>query len=94
MINVTFLMKILQGNIHSESLLNRIGMNVPNRCTRNFELLQIQYYRTNYANNDPLRRLCIQFNKLYHIIDLSENTDCLKRKITLHLNSPYTHKNI
>lgn len=87
MLNITFLMNVIHGNIKSDFLINKIVINIPSRPSRNFHLLHVDYFRTNYANNDPFRRLCVEFNKYYHIIELSENRDSIKRKIILHLNT-------
>ncbi|XP_075167903.1 uncharacterized protein LOC142240069 [Haematobia irritans] len=86
MLNICYIMNIIQGEIESEFLLNRLAFNIPIRPTRNFEPLKILYHRTNFANNDPFRRLCAQFNKYFNLIDLSENRVTLKRNIILHLN--------
>lgn len=88
MLNVSFLLSIIRGDIHSQFLLSKIYLNTPSRCTRSgFKLLHINYYRSNYMNNDPFRRLCVQFNNLYHLIDLSENKTTLKRNLILYLNN-------
>lgn len=87
MLNVTFLINIMQGKIISDFILNRIYINVPLRPSRNYQLFQINYFTSNYANNDPLRRLFVEFNKFYSLIDLSEKRDSVKRKLILHLNT-------
>ena len=87
LLNISFLLSLFHGNINSNYLLSRIQINIPSRPTRNFMLLKINYYRSNYANNDPFRRLCDQFNEFYHIIDLSESKENLKRKLILYLNN-------
>lgn len=87
MLSIMFLYNILKGNSISEFITDRIQFNVPSRPTRNFQLLNIPYFRSNYANNDPLRQICFHFNANYHIIDLSENRSSLKKKITLYLNN-------
>lgn len=70
-----------------QGMINRIHINVPTRTKRNYQLLYIKYHRSNYANNDPFRRLCLQFNKYYHNFDFSDNKDSLKGKIILYLNN-------
>lgn len=87
MLSISFLLSLLRGDIDSNFLLSRIQINIPSRPTRNYKFLNINYSRFNYANNDPFRRLCDQFNGVYHIIDLSENKESLKRKIILYLNN-------
>lgn len=87
MLGISFLIGLIHGDVNSEFLLGKINFNVPTRPTRNFQLLKIMYYRSVYANNDSFRRICENFNKLYHIIDLSESNDAIKRKLILHLNT-------
>lgn len=86
MLNISFLMNVFNGEVDSGFLLNRIQINVPFRNSRNYAFLNVNYFRTNYLNNDPFRRLCVQFNSCYSIIDFSDSKDSLKRNIILHLN--------
>lgn len=87
MLCVSFMMGLINGNTDAEYLLNKLFLNVPVRPTRNFQFFYTNFHRSNYANNDPFRRLCVTFNKLYHLIELCESNDVLKRKIILYLNN-------
>lgn len=87
MLSISFLLGLIRGDVDSEFLLGRINFCVPTRPTRNFQLLNLKYYRSVYANNDCFRRICENFNKCYHIINISESNDVVKRKIILHLNN-------
>lgn len=87
MLGISFLMGSIQGTLNSDFIVNRLRFNVPSVRTRNYQLIHVEYFRTNCANNDPFRRLCVQFNRYYGIIELSENRDTLKRKIILLLNT-------
>ena len=87
MLNVSFLHGIILGNINSGGLLSNLNFSVPQRTTRHYIPLMVQFYRVNYANADPLRRMCNNFNTLYPIIDYSTNIDIIKSKILIFLNS-------
>lgn len=87
MLNITFLLKLINGSTHSEFLLSKIFFNVPNRPTRFFTFLRIPYYVTNYANADAFRRICEQFNQFYYIIDFNNTLSSIKRELILILNN-------
>lgn len=87
MLNVSFLMNLIEGNVNSEFLLSNITFKVPVRSLRYFEPLHIQYYQSNHANADPFRRLCANFNELHDFIDFSTSIDVVKNNIIRFLNS-------
>ena len=86
MLNVSFMFNVLKGDICAGFLINEISFNVPQRPSRYFLPLCLKYHRSNYSDADPLRRMCIQFNKLYTIIDFSLSLYDLKKNIISHLN--------
>ena len=57
--------------------------------SKNFELLSLNYYRSDYANNDPFRRACKTFNECYQLFDFSGCKDVLKKTQTIFLNCQY-----
>ena len=73
MLNVTFLLNLIKGNVDSEFLLKNILFNVPIRPSRNYQPIQIKFFCTNYANADSLRRICATFNELYQFIDYAQD---------------------
>lgn len=87
MLNVTFLVNLINGNTSSEFLLRNINFNVPHRPTRHFIPLYLQFIRENYADLEPFRRICRDFNLLYNFIDFSTNLNVIKCNIIIFLNS-------
>lgn len=87
MLNVTFIFNIINGNVSCGFLINDILFNVPQRPSRNFALLSVPFSRANYANADPLRRMCKEFNKMYKFIDFSLCPVSIKNNILIYLNS-------
>lgn len=87
MLNVSFVFNVINGTVCSQFLLNNIAINVPQRLSRHYQPLCIPFFRTNYANADPYRRICSNFNDLYQFIDYSLNLNVIKRNIILYLNS-------
>ena len=85
--NISFVINLVNGSINSEFLLRKIEFAVPIRSSRNFIPLKIKYFRTNYANFDPMRRMCNQFNIFYPYIDFSVNPIRIKRSILNLLNN-------
>lgn len=87
MLNVTFLFNLLNGDIRSEFLVNSLSFNVPVRPSRYFVFLSLRYFRENYANAEPFRKICSDFNKLYSLIDFSLNVNSIKQNVINFLNS-------
>ena len=77
MINTLFILGLIRADVYSEFLLSRLKFNVPVRPTRNFELLSLNYYRSDYENNDPFREACKTFNECYQVVDFSDCKDVL-----------------
>lgn len=86
MLNVTFLAKLLNGDINSEFLLNNVNLSIPNRSSRYPVTIKLSTCRTNYAQNDPFRCLCNDFNNLHGLFDLSDSQFCIKNNILKYLN--------
>ncbi|XP_050528067.1 uncharacterized protein LOC126898166 [Daktulosphaira vitifoliae] len=59
---INFLIGLLNGNIDSPSLLSLICFRVPQRATRNNAPFVVSHCLTNYAKNEPLRRLMSNAN--------------------------------
>lgn len=87
MLNVSFILKVVRGDICSGFLINEISFNVPQRLSRYFLPLSVTFFRSNYSDADPLRRMCNEFNKFYRFIDYSLNPNIVKRLIIVFLNS-------
>lgn len=87
MLNVSFLLNVVRGDICSGFLISEISFNIPQRISRNFLPLAVQFYRSNYSDADPLRRMCNEFNKYYKFIDYSQNTAVIKKLLIVFLNS-------
>ena len=54
------------------NLHDRLNIKVFVLLTRYYNFINIKYYTTNYANLDPLRRICNDFNNLYLHIDFNK----------------------
>lgn len=86
MLNTLTMLRIVNGDLRSEYLLSKVLINVPFRPTRYYNPLHICFQRSNYAEADPLRRMCSQFNALYQFIDFSKSLDSIKSELIEHLN--------
>lgn len=86
MLNVSFLVNLLNGNVSSNFLLSKISLNVPQRTLRFNHPLYVKTFRTNYEMADPFRKLCCCFNEMFNFIDFSLNIYVIKRNIILSLN--------
>ena len=72
MLNAVFHLKLINGVINSQFLRENIYIRVPARPTRYYNFINIKYYTTNYANFDPFRRICNDFNNYYLHIDFNK----------------------
>lgn len=86
MLNVSFILNIINGDICAGFLINEISFNIPQRPSRNFIPLSIKFFRANYGDADPLRRMCNTFNQLYRFIDYSLDPKLISRLIIAFLN--------
>lgn len=87
MLNISFLMNLINGNICSDFLLNNLHFNIPQRSLRSYDLLYVRTHRTNYAMADPVRKLCCCFNQFSNFIDFASSLSVIKRNILIHLNN-------
>lgn len=87
MLNVLFVLNIINGNIGSYFLIENLSFHVPQRPTRYYYPLAVKAFRTNYANSDPFIRCCRDFNRLYSYVDFSVNNNVIKRNILYFLNN-------
>ena len=80
MLDLIFLFKIVNGMIDSPELLQRIILKVPQRNTRCKDLFHLEFQRTNYCLNRPIRRMCQQGNSM-DVDFFSMSLNSFKRKI-------------
>ena len=86
MLNTVMVLKVLNGDVSSDYIISKIKINVPFRPTRYYQFLHIDFQRTRYASVEPIRRMCIDFNSLYHIIDFGVGIDTIKSRIISYLD--------
>ena len=67
MLNISFMINLLNGAINSEFLLNRLYLNAPQHHLRFYNPIAVRTYRTNFAMCDPFQKLCRCFNEMYSI---------------------------
>ena len=78
MLNAVFLLKVVNGIINTQFLLEKLYIRVPVHPTRYYNFINIKYYTTNYANFDPFLTICSDFNNLYLPIDFNKNLESFK----------------
>lgn len=86
MLNISFIFKLINGDVECEYLHGRLNFNVPFRLSRNYFPLKLEYYTLNYLNFEPFRAACVDFNNNYSQLDFNLNTQSLKRSILSHLD--------
>jgi len=65
-----FVHKLLLGLVDSESHLSYIDLNDPTRFILSFRYLRLPLCRFIYAQHEPFRALCSNYNSLYNILSL------------------------
>ena len=85
-LSVTFLHKLIYGDVVSETLLAKISINVPSRRTRYYEFIRLKTCTNNYGNFDPFRVLCVLYNHHYYSFESTDSCDSIKRSLTILLN--------
>lgn len=85
--NIAFFLNIVNGNIDSEYLISKVFINVPNRQLRSYVPLYIDFHRSNFADFDPFRRICIEVNKYYDLIDFADAGTEIKNLLISYFNS-------
>ena len=80
-LNISFLMKLISGEVSSTFLLSRIDFNIPQRSLRFFQPIKISTFRTNYLSFQPFLQICKDYNDLYNLVDFSESIFVIKNEI-------------
>lgn len=81
MLCVVFMTKLINGDIDSIYLLNRIKINVPSRNSRHFIPIKLPTFKNNYELHNPFNNLCRVYNKNSNIIINNHSIYQLKRAI-------------
>lgn len=76
-----FIAKLLKGEIDAPNILSRVNFNVPARTLRNSNLLRLDFHRTDYAQNEPIRAMCVMLNENYHLFDFNLSTSTFKNRL-------------
>lgn len=69
-LGVTFLYKLINGDVYTPTLLGPIDIHIPSRTSRRFVLLKLPQCRTNYDLSNSFRLMCKMFNDHYHSLNL------------------------
>lgn len=81
MLCVVFMSKLINGDIDSIYLLNRIKFNVPLRNSRHFIPIKLPTFKNNYELYNPFNNLCRVYNKNSNIIISNQSIYQIKRAI-------------
>ena len=76
-----FVKKLIDGEIDCPSLLQQVNINVRPRNLRGMEFLRIDFRRTNYGQQEPLRAMFKVFNCFYELYDFRMSTKVFKTRI-------------
>ena len=77
----TFVGKLLLNVIDSPNLLQQVRLNVPPRVLRNHDFLRLDYHRTMYGQNEPIRAMCNIFNSIINVFDFNVSIDVFKTRL-------------
>ncbi|XP_058449397.1 uncharacterized protein LOC131429340 [Malaya genurostris] len=76
-----FIGKLLMGQIDAPNILSQVNINVPPRTLRSRNFLRLDYQRTDYGQNEPIRGMCNSFNSAYECFDFSISCDVFKNRL-------------
>lgn len=69
-LDVCFMFKVLGNLFDCSGLLSRIGLNVPNRQLRNYNLFHLNFHKTNYGCNTTIDRTLRILNEMNRTMDV------------------------
>lgn len=85
-LDLTFLFRLIGGQIYCAELLAKVKLHIPSRPLRNKQLFHEEYHRTSYGRHKPLNRICIQANKSVDLVDFFHGSiDSFKRSLLMRL---------
>lgn len=87
MLSITFMVKLINGDIDSRFLLSQINFTIPNRFTRNYKPLKLSFCRANYEIFNPLRSICKNYNDFFNTFSISDSIYIIKRFLLKELQS-------
>ena len=77
-----FIGKVLLGDIDAPWILAKINLNVQPRTLRQRNFVRIQQHRADYAQNEPIRAMCILFNEHFHLFDFNVSARLFRERVT------------
>ena len=80
-LRVTFIGKVILGEIDAPWILAQIDFNIIPRPLRQRSFLRLQQHRTEYAHNEPVRSMCLLFNQLYHLFDFNVSARVFRDRV-------------
>ena len=81
LLNISFLHKLISGEVSSTFLLGRIEFNVPLRSLRSFYPIRICSFSSHYLNFQPFLQICKDYNDFYSLVDFSVSIFLIKKQI-------------
>jgi hypothetical protein len=81
MLNSIFILKLLYGSTVSAPLLSNIYLNVPRCVARRHNFLHLSFCRSSYAQQEPLRSACSDFNLISPSVNLMDSIYVSKQNI-------------
>lgn len=81
MLDICFMVKLINGEINSPYLISNLKFNVPFRVSRNFVPLNLPAIKFNYEELNPIFKLCKNFNKYYNLFSITDSIFSIKRSI-------------
>lgn len=76
-----FAAKIILGEIDSPSILSDFHFSAPTRILRSSSFFALPFRRTNYGKSDPIRKMCVSFNRFSDCFDFTCNNSMFKSRM-------------
>ena len=84
-LGISFVNNLINGLVDSVYLLHSLKFTIPSRVLRNSIPLKLEFFRSNFLCNEPLRRMCGDFNNYHEFFSIGDTSFSVKRTLLLHL---------
>ena len=76
-----FVGRLMTDQIDAPNILSKINVLVPLRNFRSWDFLRLDYQRTYYGQNEPIRAMCEAFNSVYELFDFNVSIDVFRNRL-------------
>lgn len=76
-----FVANLLTGKVNASHILEQININAVSRSLRSRPFLRLDQCRTEYGQNEPIRSMCLVFNRVFNLFDFNISVNSFKNRL-------------